>query len=94
MSMKEIVQGFPALWAEGNRWPSIPLVAANTVTGVNEWIAEHFGVPRLFGREMVAKLTEETVSDPSLLFSLGFRPAYGFDKGMEETVQWYKRLAR
>jgi UDP-glucose 4-epimerase len=91
MSMKEIVREISRSLGRGDRWPSIPLVAANAVTGVNEWIAEHFGVPRFFGRDMVAKLTEETVSDPSLLFSLGFRPGYGFDRGMEETVQWYKR---
>ncbi len=94
LSMKEIVREISRSLGRGDRWPPIPLVAANAVTGVNEWIAEHFGVPRFFGRDMVSKLTEETVSDPSLLFSLGFRPAYSFDKGMEETVQWYKRSAR
>lgn len=93
MSMKEIVREISRSLGRGNRWPAIPLVAANAVTGVNEWISEHFGVPRFFGRDMVVKLTEETVSDPSLLFSLGFRPAYGFERGMEETVQWYKRSA-
>ena len=94
MSMKEIVREISRSLGRGDRWPSIPLVAANAVTGFSEWIAEHFGMPRFFGREMVTKLTEETVFDPSLLFSLGFRPAYGFDKGMMETVQWYKRSAR
>ena len=43
---------------------------------------------------MMTKLTEETVYDPSLLFSLGFGPAYGFEKGMVETVRWYKRSVR
>ena len=94
MSMKEIVREISRSLGRGDRWPSIPLVAANAVTGFSEYIAEHFGMPRFFGREMVTKLTEETVFDPSLLFSLGFRPAYGFDKGMMETVQWYKRSAR
>jgi nucleoside-diphosphate-sugar epimerase len=94
MSMREIVREISRSLGRGGRWPSIPLGAANAVTGVNEWIAEHFGVPRFFGRDMVAKLTEETVSDPSLLFSLGFRPAYDFKRGMQETVQWYKRSAR
>ena len=94
MSMKEIVRGISRSLGRRGDLPSIPLVAANAVTGVNEWIAKHFGVPRFFGRDMIAKLTEETVSDPSLLFSLGFKPAYGFDKGMEETVRWYKRSAR
>jgi UDP-N-acetyl-alpha-D-quinovosamine dehydrogenase len=91
VSMKEIVREISRSLGRGDRWPSIPLVAANAVTGVNEWIADHFGVPRIFGWDMVAKLTEETVSDPSRLFSLGFRPAYGFERGMAETVQWYKR---
>jgi nucleoside-diphosphate-sugar epimerase len=94
MSMNEIVREIARFLGRGDRWPSIPLVAANAVTDANEWIVKHFGVPKLFGRDMVAKLTEETVSDPSALFSLGFRPAYGFEKGMEETVQWYKRSAR
>lgn len=93
MSMREIVREISRSLGRGGRWPSIPLEAANAVTGVNEWIAEHFGVPRFFRRDMVAKLTEETVSDPSLLFSLGFRPGYDFKRGMEETVQWYKRSA-
>jgi len=94
VSMEEIVREISRSLGRADRWPSIPLVAANAVTGVNEWIAEHFGIPRFFGRDMVAKLTEETVFDPSLLFSLGFKPAYGFDKGMEEAVRWYKCSAR
>jgi nucleoside-diphosphate-sugar epimerase len=91
VSMKEIVREISRSLGRGDRCPSIPLAVANAVTAVNEWIADHFGVPRIFGREMVLKLTEETVSDPSRLFSLGFRPAYGFESGMAETVQWCKR---
>jgi len=94
MSMKEIVREISRTLGRGDRWPSIPLVAANAVTGVNEWIAEHFGIPRFFGRDMVAKLTEDTVYDPTQLFSLGFKPLYGFNEGMQETVEWYKRSAR
>jgi len=94
LSMKEIVREISLFLGRGNRWPSIPLAAANAVTGVNEWIAEHFGVPRFFGRDMVKKLTEETIFDPSRLFSLGFRSMYSFDQGMEEAVRWYKRSAR
>lgn len=94
LSIKEIVREISRSLGKGYSWPSIPLVAANSVTGVNEWVAKHFGVPRVFGREMVTKLTEETVFDPSLLFSLGFRPKYSFGQGMEETAQWYRRSAR
>ena len=91
LSMKEIVRVISRSLGKGNRWPPIPLAAANVVTGFNEWIAERFGVPRLFGRDMITKLTGETLYDPSSLFSLGFKPMYSFDQGMEETVQWYKR---
>jgi len=94
LSMKEIVREISRSLGRRDRWPPVPFVAVNAVTGMNEWIAEHFGVPRVFGREMVTKLTEETVFDPSLLFSLGFRPTYSFEQGMEETVQWYKRSVR
>lgn len=94
LSMKEIVQEISRALGRGNRWPSIPMAAADVVTGFNEWIAGRFGIPRLFGRDMIAKLTEGTVYDPSPLFSLGFRPVYGFEQGMEETVRWYKRSGR
>jgi UDP-glucose 4-epimerase len=94
MSMKEIVREILRSLGREDRWPSIPLAAADAVADFNEWIAKRFGFPRLFGRDMIAKLTERTVYDPSPLFSLGFRPVYGFDQGMEETVRWYKRSAR
>jgi len=94
MSMKEIVAEISRSLGKGNRWPPIPLSAANSITGFNEWIAGRLGFPRFFGRDMVEKLTGETVYDPSLLFSLGFSPTYSFDQGMEETVRWYKRSVR
>ena len=94
LSMKEIVREISRFLGRGNRWPSIPLAAVEAVTGFNEWAADLFGFPRLFGRDMVKKLTEETVYDPSPLFSLGFRPMYSFDQGIEETVRWYRHSAR
>jgi UDP-glucose 4-epimerase len=93
MSMKEIVGEISRSLGKGNRWPPIPFAAVNMVASFSEWIAEHFGVPRFFRRDMVTKLTGETVYDPSPLFSLGFKPAYSFDQGMEETVRWYKQSA-
>jgi nucleoside-diphosphate-sugar epimerase len=94
VSMRDIVRAISRALGGGNRWPPIPFAVANAAVGVNEWAAERFGLPRLFGRGMVAKLTEETVYDPSPLFSLGFQPLYGFNEGMQETVEWYKRSAR
>ena len=94
VSMRDIVRAISRALGGGNRWPPIPFAVANAAVNVNEWAAERFGLPRLFGRGMVAKLTEETVYDPSPLFSLGFQPLYGFNEGMQETVEWYKRLGR
>jgi len=94
VSIRDIVRAISRALGGGNRWPPIPFAVANAAVCVNEWAAERFGLPRLFGRGMVAKLTEETVYDPSPLFSLGFQPLYGFNEGMQETVEWYKRSAR
>ena len=94
VSMRDIVRAISRALGGGNRWPPIPFAVANAAVGVNEWAAKRFGLPRLFGRGMVAKLTEETVYDPSPLFSLGFQPSYGFNEGMQETVEWYKRSGR
>ena len=94
VSMRDIVRAISRALGDGNRWPPIPFAVANAAVGVNEWAADRFGLPRLFGRGMVAKFTEETVYDPSPLFSLGFQPLYGFNEGIERTVEWYKRSAR
>jgi nucleoside-diphosphate-sugar epimerase len=94
LSIRDIVQAISRALGRGNRWPPIPLTAVNAVVEVNEWAAECFGLPRLFGRDMISKFTEDTVYDPTPLFSLGFKPLYGFDEGMRETVEWYKHSAR
>lgn len=94
LSMREIVQEISRSLGKRNRWPSIPLGVVNAVADLNEKLAKWSGLPRFFGRETIEKLAGETVYDPSPLFSLGFVPAYGFEKGMEETVRWYRRSAR
>jgi len=94
LSMREIVLGISQSLGRGNRLSSIPLGAVKVVSEVNERMAVWFGLPMFFGREMIVKLTAETVFDPSALFSLGFVPMYGFVKGMEETVRWYRHSAR
>ena len=94
LSMREIVQAISRFLGRGNRLSSIPVGVVKVVAEVNEKMAGWFGLPRFFGQEMIEKLTGETVFDPSALFSLGFVPRYGFEKGMEETVQWYRHSAR
>ena len=94
LSMREIVLGISQSLGRGNRLSSIPLGAVKVVAEVNERMAGWFGLPMFFGREMIVKLTAETVFDPSALFSLGFVPMYSFEKGMEETVRWYRHSAR
>jgi UDP-glucose 4-epimerase len=94
LSIRDIVNAISRALGRRNRWPPIPLTVVNAVAGVNEWAAECFGLPRLFGRDMVSRLTEDTVYDPTPLFSLGFKPSHGFEEGMQETVEWYKRSSR
>lgn len=94
LSMREIVQTISQFLGRGNRFSSIPVGVVKAVAEVNERMAGWFGLPRIFGREMVEKLTGETVFDPAALFSLGFVPRYGFEKGMEETIRWYRHSAR
>jgi nucleoside-diphosphate-sugar epimerase len=93
LSMREIVQAISQFLGRGNRLSSIPVGVVKVVAEVNERMASWFGLPRFFVREMIEKLTGETVFDPSALFSLGFVPRYGFEKGMEETVRWYRHSA-
>jgi nucleoside-diphosphate-sugar epimerase len=94
LSMREIVLGISQFLGRGNRLSSIPPGVVKVVAEVNERLTSWFGLPTLFGREMIEKLTGEMVFDPSALFSLGFAPMYSFEAGMEETVRWYKRSVR
>lgn len=91
LSMREIVLGISRCLGRGDRVPAIPPAVAKIVADFNERMTSWFGLPMFFGREMIEKLTGETVFDPSALFSLGFVPGYSFEKGMKETVEWYRR---
>lgn len=94
LSMNEIVATIARSLGRRNLWPAIPLSVANALVGINEWLAQRTGAPRLLRREVVEKLLEETVYDPSDLFSLGFSPTVKVGEGIAETVAWYKGTAR
>ena len=94
LSMSDIVRAIAGSLGRKYRWPPIPISMVNKVAAINEWGAERFGLPRLFGGDTIAKFTEETVYDPSSLFSLGFKPLYGFNEGIQETVRWYRLSGR
>lgn len=94
LSMYEIIREISLRLGKEDRIPSISPGIMNTIAGVNDWLTDRFGFPRYLGRETIEKLIGDSVFDPSLLFSLGFKPAFSFEKGMEETVRWYKRSAR
>ena len=94
-SMKEIVDSICRCLGHRNRWPAIPLWFAKGILNANDWVASNVGFPRvLSGKMTVDKLTEETVYDPSPIFTLGFCPPYNFEEGIAETVEWYTRSGR
>ena len=93
LTMNEIVDVICYVIDKKNRWPAIPLSLARGMAAVNEWLSDKVEFPRLLEREAVEKLAEETVFDPTPLFSLGFSPMYSFEEGIAETVRWYKGLA-
>jgi nucleoside-diphosphate-sugar epimerase len=93
LSMNEIVAAIARSLGRRNFWPTIPLSVAKALVGINEWLAQRTGTPRLLSREVVEKLAEETVYDSSDLFALGFSPAVGVEQGIAEAVAWYKRSA-
>jgi nucleoside-diphosphate-sugar epimerase len=94
MSMKEIVLEISRSLGRGGRWPAIPRGFLEAAAKVADRLTNWFDLPRLVGPEMVEKLTGDTVFDPSLLFSLGFKPAYSFEEGIKETVRWYRSSVR
>ena len=90
LSMNEIAATIARSLGRRNLWPEIPLSVAKAVAGINEWMAERTGAPRLLRREVVEKMAEETVYDPLDLFSLGFSPAVDVEEGIAEAVAWYR----
>ena len=94
LPLRDVALTISEALGRGNRVSTIPPMAAKFVADVNEKMAGWFGLPKFFGREMMEKLTGESVFDPSALFSLGFVPRYTFKAGMEETVRWYRHTAR
>ena len=94
LSMNEIVVTIARSLGRRILWPTIPLSVAKALVGINEFLAQRTGAPRILMREVVDKLAEETVYDPSDLFSLGFSPAVDVGEGIAEAVAWYKRSAR
>jgi nucleoside-diphosphate-sugar epimerase len=90
LSMNEIAATIARSLGRRNLWPAIPFSVAKALVGINEWLAERTGAPRLLGKELVEKMAEETVYDPTDLFSLGFSPAIDVEKGIAEAVAWYR----
>jgi UDP-glucose 4-epimerase len=94
LSMNELAASIARTLGRRNNWPVIPISVAKSLAGVNDWLAERTGVPRLLSREVVEKLADETVYDSSDLFSIGFSPAVGIEAGIAEAVAWYIRSKR
>jgi UDP-glucose 4-epimerase len=90
LSMNEIAEAIARSLGRQIRWPAIPFSVAKAVAGINEWMSERTGAPRLLRMELVEKMAEETVYDPSDLFSLGFSPAVDVEEGIAEAVAWYR----
>ena len=89
-TMEEIVQTISRALGVKNRWPAISPSMARGMAVVNEWLSEKLRFPRLLGCEMVEKLIEETIFDPTPLLSLGFSTRYSFKEGVGEAVRWYR----
>lgn len=94
LTMSEIGAAIARSLGRRNRWPAIPLAPAKGFAGLNTWLGERTGVPRLLDREMIEKLAEQTVYDASELFALGFRPPVDVETGISEAVKWYRGSAR
>jgi nucleoside-diphosphate-sugar epimerase len=93
LSMNAIAAAIVRSLDRRNHWPAIPLSVTKAIAGINEWMAKSTGVPKILGSKMVEKLAEETVYDPSDLFSLGFSPTVDVWMGIAEAVAWYRRTA-
>lgn len=70
----------------------VPLAAAALATGASECWAALLGRPALLSWDKLAEMRPRynLVSDERARTELGYRPAVSTDRGMEETVLWYR----